>query len=447
MQLPCVADRHRREKQLDSYDKVETVYLKELFSLFALLVLSALFSGSETALVSISRARVESLLEEGRRGARALFTLTSDPSRMLITILIGNNLVNIAAASLATVVATDWFGHLGPGIAVGVLTVLILIFGEITPKSLATRYSERISLFIAPLMLGLMRLLHPLVWLFSHFTTWVHGLTGIEGDPSVTEMELIRMADHGEKEGTIERGERELIERVFALNDLTVGDVMTPRNQVFALEGERKVCDALPEILLQSYSRIPIFLGHPDEIRGVLFLWDILKAQAEGRNDVKLKDIAHETVFAPQNQPIDELFATLRRRNRHLAVVVDEFGTVRGIATMEDMLEELFGEIYDESDENTSEITPMPDGAVRVDGTAEVRVIENHFGIDLPGKPTDTISFWILSHAERIPRAGEEFISDGLRVIVNEASSRRIDQVTLERVETNGSDNETVEPG
>jgi CBS domain containing-hemolysin-like protein len=255
------------------------------------------------------------------------------------------------------------------------------------------------------------------------------------------------MADHGEKEGTIEHGERELIERVFAFNDLTVRDVMTPHSQVFALEGERTVKDALPEVMQQSYSRIPVFLGQPDEIRGVLFLRDVLQAQAEDRDGEKLKDIARETVFVSQYQPIDELFATLLRRKRHLAVVVDEFGTVRGIATLEDIMEELLGEIYDESDETTAEFTSMRDGAIRIDGTAEVRVVEQHFGIDLPGKPTDTISFWILSHAERIPRAGEEIITDGLRVIVEKASSRRIDQVTLERAEADGPAKEAPEPG
>lgn len=419
--------------------------MNEPLALFALLVLSAVFSGSETALVSISMARVESLVEEGRHGAKALWKLKSDPSRMLITILIGNNLVNIAAASLATVLATDWFGQMGPGIAVGALTVLILIFGEITPKSLATRYSERISLFIAPFMLGLMRLLYPLVWLFGRFTAWVHGLSGIAGDPTVTESELIRMADHGEREGTIEHGERELIERVFAFNDLTVRDVMTPHSQIFALEGTRTVADALSEVMQQTYSRIPIFLGQPDEVRGVLFLRDLLQAKAEGRESLQLKDIAHETVFVPQYQNLDELFATLRRRKRHMAVVVDEYGTVRGVVTLEDLLEELVGEIYDESDAATAEITPMGEGAICVDGTAEVRVVEQHFDIDLPGKPTDTISYWILSHAERIPRAGEEFISDGLRVTVDKASSRCIDQVTLERAEPDAPVNESTE--
>lgn len=381
-------------------------------------------------------ARAESLAKEGRRGAKALLTLKSDPSQMLITILIGNNLVNIAAASMATVLATRWFGHLGPGLAVGTLTILILIFGEITPKSLATRYSERISLFIAPIMLALMRLMYPLVWLFGRFTTWIHRLSGMDKDPTVTESELIRMAGHGVAEGTIERGERELIERVFAFNDLTVHDVMTPRNLVFSLEGTRTVSNAIPEVMKHPYSRIPIYLGQPDEIRGVLYIRDLLEAESKGEGDAPLKEIAHETVFVPEYQPINELFATLSRKKRHMAIVVDEYGTIRGIATLEDLMEELVGEIYDESDIASTEISHISEGVIRVAGTAETRVVEEYFGIDLPGKPTDTVSYWILNYVERIPKVKEEFITDGLNVTVEKASSRRIDQVTLSQAES-----------
>jgi CBS domain containing-hemolysin-like protein len=322
---------------------------------------------------------------------------------MLITILIGNNLVNIAAASLATVLATAWFGHLGPGLAVGVLTVLILIFGEITPKSFATRYSERISLFIAPFILGLMRIMFPLVWLFDRFTAWVHHHSGMEQDPVVTESELIRMAGHGEKEGTIEQSERVLIERIFAFNDLTVRDVMTPQSQVFALEGTRTVSEILDEVMAQHYSRIPIYLDHPDEILNIIYLRDLLSAVAENKTEVSLKDISHKPVFVSEYQPIDELIATLRRKNRHMAVVVDEYGTTRGVVTMEDLMEELVGEIYDESDAAPSDISHIEDGVIQVGGTAETRVVEEYFKIDLPGKPTDTVSYWILSHTERIP--------------------------------------------
>ena len=409
-----------------------------------LLVLSAVFSGSETALVSISMARVESLAKEGRHGAKALHTLKSDPSQMLITILIGNNLVNIAAASMATVLATRWFGHMGPGLAVGVLTILILIFGEITPKSLATRYSERISLFIAPFMLGLRRIMYPLVWLFGRFTTWVHHLSGMEKDPIVTQSELIRMAGHGVAEGTIERDERELIERVFAFNDLTVHDVMTPRNLVFSMEGTKTVSEAIPEVMKQSYSRIPIYLKHPDEIRNVLHMRDLLEAASKGEDDLLLKDIAHEAVFVLEFQSISELFATLRRKKRHMAVVVDEYGTILGIATLEDLMEELVGEIYDESDVASAEVSRVTDGVIRVAGTTETRVVEEHFGIDLPGKPTDTISYWILNQLERIPKEKEEFMTDGLKVTVEKASSRRIDQVTLSRVDSGEDENEVA---
>jgi CBS domain containing-hemolysin-like protein len=167
---------------------------------------------------------------------------------------------------------------MGPGIAVGVLTIVILIFGEITPKSLATRYSERISLFIAPFLYGLMRLIYPLVWLFSQFTTWIHEITGVHRDPMVTESELISMAGHGVEEGTIEYGERNMIERVFDFHNLRAGDVMTPRSHIFTLAGSLTVADALPEVKRWRYTRIPIFEEQQDEIRKVVYLRDILEA-------------------------------------------------------------------------------------------------------------------------------------------------------------------------
>ena len=200
--------------------------MTEFAQLLGLLCRSGVFSGSETALVALSMARVDALVKEGRGGAGALYKLKKDPSRVRTTILIGNNLVNIAASAMATVMATRAFGNAGPGIAVGVLTLVILIFGEITPKSLATRYSERISLFIALPMLGFMRLIYPLVWLFGHLTTWVYHMTGGQGDPTVTESEVISLLDYGEQEGTIEHDERKIIERVFAFNDLKARDLV-----------------------------------------------------------------------------------------------------------------------------------------------------------------------------------------------------------------------------
>jgi magnesium and cobalt exporter, CNNM family len=410
--------------------------MNEILFLLILLILSGVFSGSETALVALSLGRVEGLAKEGRNGAQALLRLKKDPTRMLITILIGNNLVNIASASLATVVATRWFGQLGPGLAVGVLTILILIFGEITPKSLATRYAERISLFIARPLLGFMRLIFPLVWVFQHFTDWVHQHAGTTSDPMVTELELINMAGHGAREGTIEQEERELIERVFSFTELTVRDVMTPHDQIFTLDGALTVADALPEVMRGPYSRILIFekqQDEQDEVVKVLHLRDLLDMVVKGNMDALLSDISHDVEFVPQYQKINEVFATLRRRRQHLAVVVDEFGVLRGIVTLEDLIEELFGEIYDESDTAPQAIRKVSENEANVEGSMELRAVMEFFDMETSGKPTDTVNFWILDHVKRIPTAGESFTIDGLAVRVEEASRRRIKRVVLSR--------------
>jgi len=408
--------------------------MAEAIFLLVLLILSGLFSGSETALVGLSIGRVEGLVKEGRRGARALYRLKRDPSRMLTTILIGNNIVNIAASVLATVIATRLFGSAGPGIAVGVLTILLLVFGEITPKSLATRYSERISLFIAPFLLAFMRLIFPLVWMFGHFTTWVHRMTGSQGDPTVTESELISMLGHGEEEGAIEHGEREIIERVFEFHDLKVRDVMTPHSEIFALAGSQSVGDALPKVSGRSFSRIPLYDKDRDDLYKVLYMRDLLTAVVAGREDARLDEIAHEPLFVSQYQLIDELFARLLHRKRHFAIVVDEYGVIRGIVTLEDLLEELVGEIYDESDIAPMVPTQGSENELAVDGWAELRVIEEYFDMDLPGKPTDAINFWILTHTKRIPEENEKFTIEGLEVTIVEASPRSIERVSMRRM-------------
>jgi len=399
--------------------------------LLVLLVFSGIFSGSETALVALSMARVDALVKEGRAGAKALYQLKKDPSRMLTTILIGNNLVNIAASALATVMATREFGSAGPGIAVGVLTLFILVFGEITPKSLATRYSETISLFISYPLLVFMRLIYPLVWFFGHFTSWVHRLTGGKGDPTVTELELIGMLGYGVDEGAIEQNERKIIERVFAFNDLKVRDVMTPKGKIFSLDEALTVGEAIPHVLLERYSRIPLFTGQNDNFTKVLYMRDLLRASANGQLEERLGNIAHEPLFVSQYQAIDDLFATIRRSNRVFSIVVDEYGDVRGIATLEDLLEELVGEIYDESDVEPLEIDSISGSEIIAEGSTELRVVEAFFDMELPGKPTDTVSLWILSYTEYIPREGETFTIDNLEVRIVKASDRSIDQVNI----------------
>ncbi|MCU7944950.1 MAG: hemolysin family protein [Candidatus Thiodiazotropha sp. (ex Cardiolucina cf. quadrata)] len=399
-----------------------------------LLVLSGVFSGSETALINLSMARAEALYREGRRGAQALYLLKKDPSRMLITILIGNNVVNIAASAMATVIATDYFGDTGPGIAVGVLTILILVFGEITPKSLATRFSERISLFIAPLIVGFMRLIYPLVWLFLQFTNWVQSSTKAMDDPLVTEHEVITLIEHGEEEGVIDTGEREMIERIFNFNDLKAEDVMTPRRQVFRIDGRRTLRDVLPQIMRENFSRIPLYKEDPDEIVSMVLVRDLIKNIVSGELDIPISDLGQEPLYTPSNTTIDELVRKLKLKSIHLAVVVDEHGAMIGVVSLEDMLEELVGEIYDETDEKPNDLMVLGGGKVLVQGTAELRVVEEYYDMDIPGKPTDTINRWLLKHTERIPEKDEKFELDGFEVRVQDASLRRIHQVVLRRI-------------
>lgn len=401
--------------------------------MLVLLILSGVFSGSETALVSISLGRAEALAREGRRGAAAVYLLKRHPARMLITILIGNNVVNIAASAMATVLATRWLGHFGPGIAVGVLTILILIFGEITPKSLATRYAERISLIVAPLLVGFMRAIYPLVWLFNGLTNQVQRLSGAQADPMITEAELISMMEHGEEEGTIESDEREMIERVFRLNDLKAGDVMTPMRRVLALDGRQPLDALLPEVMRRPFSRIPLHGEDPNEILKVLFLRDLFDAVVAGSTGVEALSIGRTPLFVPENQKIDVLLPLLRREKQHMAVVVDETGYLQGVVTLEDLLEELVGEIYDEVDELPNHTMVLAEGSILVDGYVELRVVEELLDTELPGKPTDTVSRWILSFTERIPSEGETLTLDGLEICVQDASARRIRQVVISR--------------
>jgi len=404
----------------------------DIIILLVLFLLSGFFSGSETALTSLSMARVKVFLKEKRHGAKSLYVLKKNTNRMLISILIGNNIVNIGASAIATVIATDLFGRFGPGLAVGVLTILILIFGEITPKTFAARYSGPIALFVAPLLLVFTWFAMPLVWVMEKLTIYLQGLATANAEPTVTESELLYMAEHGAREGTIEPDEQEMIERIFAFEDLRARDIMIPRFQVFTLDGKRSIADALPDILAQPHTRIPLYDENTDEITQVIYLRDILKEIAAQSTDKPLKEVqGHVPLFVPLNQPIDKLFPTLRGMEEHLVVVVDEYGALEGVFTLEDMLEELVGEIYDDMDKPQKQIQQLSAKEFLLEGTTELRVIEDLLNIEFSGKPTDSVNLWILNYINRIPKKGERFTIDGIDVVVEKASQRRIHQVRV----------------
>jgi putative hemolysin len=413
--------------------------VQDFIVLAVLFLLSAFFSGSETALTTVTPARVHLFLSEGRRGAETLNRLKSNTNRMLIAILIGNNLVNIAASAMATVIATERFGHLGPGLAVGVLTLLILVFGEITPKTFAARYAGPISLLVAPPLLVFTAMAFPLVWLLERLTVALQRLSTIRTEPLVTDADLVHMAKHGAREGTIEVDEQRMIERIFAFEDLCARDVMIHRRLVFVLPAAQSIRDALPELLKRAHSRIPLHAGNPDEVEQVVYLRDVLQQVVDGNLDRPLGQVADTPpLFVPLSQPIKELLPSLRRHKERLVVVVDEYGMFQGVLTLEDMLEELVGEIQGETDKPDQQLYEVTAAEVLVDGTAELRIVEELLAVELSGKPTDAVNYWILEHVQRIPTVGERFLIDGVEVVIEKATRRRIQQVRIALAVRNG---------
>jgi len=408
----------------------------EALQIIIILTFSAFFSGSETAITSISRARVEALLAERRFGSKALHRMKGNLNRTLVIILIGNNLVNTGAATLATVVATEHFGHLGPGLAVGAITLLLLIFGEITPKTFGSRYAIAVSLLAAGPLELLGKLLLPLVWALEGLIRWMHSKTSPPKDPTVTESELIAMAEHGTHEGSIEAGEHQMIRRIFDFSTLRASDIMVHRHEIFSLDGTRTLGEALEAITAQSHYRIPLYASNPEEISRVVTLPEILRELALGNLHKSLNEVGSDPIFVPPNQPVDGLLNVLRANKDQLIVVVNEFGGLLGIFTLEDILEELVGEIYDDDEAPADEqgVLAQPAGSeLLVDGTTELRIIEAHFGEDFAGKPYDSVNLWIIRSLERIPAPGETFLIEGLEVRIERASRRRIHEVRIRR--------------
>jgi CBS domain containing-hemolysin-like protein len=272
------------------------------------------------------------------------------------------------------------------------------------------------------------------VWVLERLTVSLQKLSKASTDPTVTEVELISLAEHGAEEGTIEPDEKDMITRIFAFTDLRARDVMIPARKVFILDKDCTIEDALPKIVAHPYTRIPLRSGDsPDVvIEQVVYLRDVLSELYKGHKKKRLTVIAHDTpLFVTRNQPIEQLFETLRGHEERPVVVVDEFGALQGMFTLEDMLEELVGEIHDETNKAGRWVHEVKQGALVLKGTEKLRTVEEHLSAYLDGKPTDSVSHWILEHVEHIPRAGEQFTIDGVEVRIDKASMRRIQRVRL----------------
>lgn len=405
----------------------------------ALLILSSgLFSGSEIALFSISRARATGLAADGRHGAAALVRLKSDPERLLVTLLIGNNVVNILAASVATYSATRAFGSAGVGIATGVMTLLILFFGEIIPKSFAARNAEAIALAVAPFFLGLSVVLLPVAAPFTWLTRFVVPLrTSV---PSVTESEIRSLTEMGHRRGAIDAHERLLIERAFLLDTTRAWQIMTPRVDIFSWHEDTtldEIADELPDV---PYSRVPVHGESLDDITGIVYVRDAYQRLARDGRDTRLAQLARDAFFVPASISLVRLLAEFRVRRMHLGVVVDEHGGTDGIVTLEDVLEELVGEIADETDLPEDPIRRIGRNEIVVDAATDLKDINEVFGTDLPVQEHRSLNGFLLETLGRVPSAKETVLVDGVEIEIIEAESTQVGRVRMRRLPEDGAE-------
>ena len=396
-----------------------------------LLILSGFFSGAEIALFSLGEPRIRALVRARRPGARALEKLRRSPERLLIIIRIGNNGARIGAAAVATYTATELFGSAGVGLATGVMTFLVLFFGEITPRSFAARNADRLSLLAAPFLVGLGRLLLPVVLPLEWLARRVLPDAGV--DTHVSEWEIRSMARLGHQSGDIEAHERQFIDRVFTLDRLRAREIMTPRVEVLAWEDSRSLGDIADELADVRFSRIPVYGESLDDVTGVLYRTEAYRALLGGRQDATLSSIAREPYFVPDTITLIELLEQFRARRVHMGLVVDEHGGLDGLVTLEDILEELVGDIVDETDLPPEPIIRLRRDEIAVDAGAELREINDAFGTSFPVDEYRSLNGFLLGVLGRVPAAGETVEHGDVRIRVVASTDTQVTRARIRR--------------
>jgi putative hemolysin len=405
-----------------------------------LLAFSAFFSGSETAFFSLSRFSVAEF-ERGGARRRSIATLLGEPRMLLVTILFGNLLVNIASTSAATALAIALFGERGIGIAVLLMTFLIIVFGEVTPKSLAMRNPVAFAVAGAPVLRLLFVVFTPVRFVLDRIAAYaVEKSRRIFGDTSdeYGARELATAVELGHREGLFDRFETELLTNLFLFVETVVREIMTPRLDVFSLDVETPLNEAIVEVRERGFSRVPLYKGQSDRIVGVLLAKDLLRYSREER--VPLCDIMRPPSFVPDGKPIRDLFGELIAAHQHIVVVVDEFGSFAGIVTLEDILEEIFGQIRDRREPRIEEYVRSGENRIVVEGAMRLEDLNDIFETELDSREIETVAGYLIERIGTIPREGESFTLDGLRFLVLSADPTRVNKLIVERItETGGT--------
>lgn len=405
----------------------------QLIILLILLGLSAFFSSAETALTTVNKIRIRSLVEEGNKRAKTVLKVTDDSGKMLSAILIGNNIVNLSAASLTTTLAYNFGGSM-VAIASGILTVLILLFGEITPKTMATIHAERMSLIYAPIISLFMKVMTPAIFIINGLSTGVLFLLRVDPkakNTTMTENELRTIVDVSHEDGVIESDERKMINNVFDLGDARAKDVMVPRVHVTFADINSTYEELIDIFREDKFTRLPIFEETTDNVVGTINMKDLLLY--DNRKEFHIRDILREAYFTYEYKSISELLVEMRQASFNIAIVLDEYGETAGLITLEDILEEIVGEIHDEYDENEEDfIQQISDREYIVEGSTNLDDLNDRLELQLHSEEYDSLGGFIIERLDRLPEVDDSIISDdGIRMIVEKLDKNRIESVHL----------------
>ena len=403
--------------------------LDQIIILIILLFLSGFFSSAETALFSISKAKARHLAKQKGIANALIKKMKDDQHKLLTTILIGNNIVNVGASALATAITINLVSSNAVGIATGVMTLLILIFGEIFPKSIATRNNILIARFVILPIYWFSIIFFPII----AFLNFIPRLTGkIKGKPKITEEELLTFVEVVEEEGEIGKEEKELIHNIFEFDDTNASEIMTPRGDMFVIEADRNL--KIEDIVKPGFTRIPVIEEDMDHVIGILNIKDLFIHQSACDEVIDVRKIMRKPYFIPEYVKLDSLLQQFKKRKDHLAIVVDEHGGVSGLITLEDALEEIVGEISDETDKDETHITRIRKGEWIVLGKSDIDEVNEKIHMNIPDlKEYDTFSGYVLDQIERIPLEKEELQMGDFTITVKEKDGNRIKKYIVKK--------------
>lgn len=418
---------------------MDTDSIIQIIFLIILLILSAFFSSAETALTMINKIRIKTLADEGNKKAAVVLKIEDNPDKMLSAILIGNNIVNISASSLVTIFVQNLFGNWAVSIGTGVLTVLVLIFGEIAPKTAATTYADTLAMFYAKPIWLLMVVLTPVIFIINKLASGVMRIFGLKGDVrenTFTEEELRTIMTVSHEEGVIEKEEREMINNVFDFGDAEAKDVMIPRIDMCMVDVESTYEELLEIFRENKYTRLPVYQDSIDNVIGIINIKDLILYRS-GEN-FNIRDYLRDAFYTYEYKKLSELMAEMRKDSVNITIVLDEYGAAVGLITIEDLLEEIVGEIRDEYDyDEVDAFKEVAPGEYIVDGQIKLDDVNDMLGLSLVSEDYDSLGGYIIGFLDRLPAAGDKVETDNVILVVDSMDKNRIDKIHIYTQKTN----------